>query len=84
MAVAPSSAAGRIFIQAGAFSVRDNAQRVQSHIAGLGNVQVTTASVNGTEIYRVRLGPLMNVEEADRLLARLAGSGYPEARIVAD
>ncbi len=81
---APTSAAGRIFIQAGAFSVRDNAQRVQSHIAGLGNVQVTAASVNGTEIYRVRLGPLMNVEEADRLLARLAGSGYPEARIVAD
>ncbi len=74
----------RLYIQAGAFSVRDNAQRVRSRIARLGSVQVTTTSINGTEVYRVRLGPVENAHEADRLLARVVDSGYPGARIVGD
>jgi rare lipoprotein A len=75
---------GRIYVQAGAFSMRGNAQRVQSRIALLGSAQVTAASVNGTEMYRVRLGPFRSAAEADRLLARLVGSGYREARVVGD
>ena len=43
-----------------------------------------TAAVNGIEIYRVRLGPVESVEQADRLLQRVVGSGYPGARIVTD
>jgi peptidoglycan lytic transglycosylase len=82
--VVPVKSSGRIFVQAGAFSVRENAQRLQLRIAPLGAVQVTAASVNGTELYRVRLGPLPNVEQADRMLTRVVGSGYPEARIVVD
>jgi rare lipoprotein A len=35
-------------------------------------------------MYRVRLGPLLTVEQADQLLARIVDSGYPEARIVVD
>ncbi len=78
------SPSGRIFVQAGAFSVRDNAQRVQSRIAPLGSVQVMTASVKGISVYRVRLGPVENVAQADRLLQRVVNSGYREARIVSD
>ncbi len=77
-----TASSGRIFVQAGAFSVRDNAQRVQSRIAPLGSVEVMSASVNGTAIYRVRLGPVASVEQADQLLHRVVNSGYPEARIV--
>jgi rare lipoprotein A len=83
-AVEPGVSSGRLYIQAGAFSVRDNAQRVQSRIAGLGSVQVTTTLINGIEMYRVRLGPVGNAEEADRLLARVVDIGYPGARIVGD
>jgi rare lipoprotein A len=75
---------GRLYIQAGAFSVRDNARRVEARVASLGSVEVTTASVNGIELYRVRLGPVENADEADRLLARVVDSGYPGARIVGD
>ncbi len=75
---------GRIFVQAGAFSLRDNAQRVQTRIAPLGMVRVMSVAVNGVQVYRVRLGPLQNVEQADRLLQRVVGSGYPGARIVTD
>jgi rare lipoprotein A len=77
----PSS---HIFIQAGAFSAGDNAQRVQSRIASLGSVQVMSASVKGVEMYRVRLGRLASVAQADQLLARVVDSGYPEARIIVD
>ena len=80
----PVSSPAHIFIQAGAFSVRDNAQRLQSRIATLGSVQVMMASVKGIEMYRVRLGPLTSVEEADQALARVVDSGYPEARIIVD
>jgi rare lipoprotein A len=75
---------GRIFVQAGAFSRRDNAERVQSRIARLGSVQVTSVSTNGVAMYRVRLGPLGSAVEANRLLARIVDSGYPGARIVGD
>jgi rare lipoprotein A len=75
---------GRIYIQAGAFAMRDNAQRVQSRIARLGSVLVTTASINGVALYRVRLGPVESAAQANRLLALVVGSGYPAARIVGD
>jgi rare lipoprotein A len=84
MTAVPNGSSGRIFIQAGAFLMRDNAQRVQSSIAPLGNAQVTTASVNGVEMYRVRLGPFANAEHADHLLKRLVDNGYPGARLVGD
>jgi len=80
----PVKAGARIFVQAGAFSVAENAQRVRSRIAALGSVEVQTASVRGVSLYRVRLGPVPTVEQAGRLLTRLVGSGYPEARIVVD
>jgi rare lipoprotein A len=74
----------RLYVQAGAFSMQDNAQRVRSHIAGLGNAEVTAALVDGIEMYRVRIGPVETADEADSLLARVVGSGYPGARIIGD
>jgi rare lipoprotein A len=43
-----------------------------------------TTSINGTEMYQVRLGPLPTVEQADQMLARVVDGGYPGARIVID
>jgi len=79
-----SGSSGRIFVQAGAFAVPENAQRVRSRIAALGNVQVVPAQVNGNAVYRVRLGPVTNGAEADRLLSKVVSSGYPTARIVSE
>ncbi len=74
----------QIFIQAGAFSRPDNADRVKSRIDQLGPVRVTGVRAQGIDMYRVRLGPIPTVEEADRLLAQVVGSGLAEARIVVD
>ncbi len=74
----------QIYVQAGAFSQRANADRVRQTIMGAGNVRVTTVGVSGAPIHRVRVGPLRSVDEADAALARVASAGYPEARIIVE
>ncbi|HEV3178699.1 MAG TPA: septal ring lytic transglycosylase RlpA family protein [Stellaceae bacterium] len=74
----------QIFIQAGAFAQMDNANRVRQRIAGLGSAQITAVRVNGNNLFRVRLGPIVSVDEADRMLARVLANGLPDARIVVD
>lgn len=83
IAVVPVKAS-QIYIQAGAFSRADNALKVKSRIDGLGSVKVMGARVNGVDLYRVRLGPIGNVDEADKLLDRVIATGIAEARIVVD
>ncbi len=73
-----------IYIQAGAFSRADNANRLKDRLATLGNVRVMGGKANGSALYRVRIGPVGSVDEADRLLDRVVGSGAPDARIVVD
>lgn len=75
---------GHIFIQAGAFAVPGNARRVSARIAGLARVEVSAAEIGGVALYRVRLGPFASVAEANRVLARVIGSGYTGARLVHD
>ena len=73
-----------IFVQAGAFTQYDNAHRLSAVLSGLGASRVSSAMVNGTEFFRVRIGPLPNVQQADRVLEKVIGSGQADARIVVD
>jgi rare lipoprotein A len=74
----------QIWIQAGAFATSENLTRAQTRLSGIAPVKVTSIRVSGTTVYRVRLGPAANVQEADRLLARVIDSGFPEARLLVD
>ena len=74
--------AGRIFVQAGAFAVPENAQRVRSRIASLGHAEIVPGTSRGSSLYRVRIGPVTSEAEARRLLSRVVDHGYPEARVV--
>lgn len=74
----------QIYVQAGAFSQRTSAERVRQNIGVAGPARVTQVSVSGAPLYRVRVGPVRSVEEADQALARVADAGYPEARIVVE
>jgi rare lipoprotein A len=76
--------ATQIYIQAGAFTRQDNAQRAKLKLDPLGAVRVTGVRAQGIELFRVRLGPIGTVDEADRLLSRVVDSGLPDARIVVD
>jgi len=81
---APLAARRGIFIQAGAFAVLQNAQRVRARIAALGSVEVVPMAGRGGALYRVRLGPLASDAQAARLLSKVVDRGYPGARVVAE
>jgi rare lipoprotein A len=84
LAAATNGSTARIYVQAGAFSMPDNARRAQQRLATWGGAEVTTISVHGVEMYRVRLGPFRTAAQAQGLLPRLIESGYREARVVGD
>ena len=71
-----------IFIQAGAFGVRDNADRLKKSLDRYARVNIDPVVVNGRTLYRVKLGPLASVAEADRLLERVIALGSDGARVV--
>jgi rare lipoprotein A len=75
-----------IYLQVGAFSDADNAERVAQRLrqAGLGTVQVTDADINGQHVRRVRIGPLADVDSADRVSARIEGMGLPRPQVAVD
>jgi len=75
-----------IYLQVGAFSDADNAERVAQRLrqAGLGTVQVTDAEINGQHVRRVRVGPLADVNSADQVSARIEGMGLPRPQVAVD
>ncbi len=79
-AVAPT----QMFIQAGAFSQYENATSVSTRLQQIGQTNVTPVASGERELYRVRLGPIASVEEADAKLDAVMKAGYPEARLIVD
>ncbi len=73
-----------IYIQAGSYASGINAIKMKAKLEALGPVVVAGARVNGIDVYRVRLGPVATVEEADDLLTRAVGIGATDAKIVVD
>jgi len=73
-----------MYVQAGAFSDFDNANRVSARLSPIGPVKVSSVLINGRDIYRVRVGPLANVTDADQFLESVIRAGFADARIVVD
>jgi len=76
--VKPSS----IYVQAGAFGVQENAERLRAKLAAVGRTDIFVANVDGKTFYRVRVGPVATVDQADELLNRVVGAGANGAKIV--
>lgn len=73
-----------IYVQAGSFTNQANAQQLAQSLGGVSPARVIPAFVNGRQFYRVRLGPVPSVDQADALLARLASTGRKESIIVVE
>ncbi len=87
--VVPVAAGGarapRIFLQLGAFVDRHNAERLQRRLQQRWpRVHIEAGISRGQRIYRVRLGPLRDVDEADRLTALIQDMGLEEPHVVID
>jgi peptidoglycan lytic transglycosylase len=76
--------ATNIYVQAGAFVRRDNAIRLGARLSAFGPTSITESLKGQQRFYRVRLGPVASVEDADRLLATLLQNGHRDARVVVD
>jgi len=80
--VAPVST--KIWVQVGAFYAETSANTVFAKLKGVGNGDVSAVNQQGKTLYRVRLGPVDNVEMADDLLEKVINTGFAGARIVVD
>lgn len=73
---AASQATGEaFFLQAGSFADLGNANKLRDSLRPLGTTSIKAVMVNGSEFYRVMLGPWSSREEADRAVHSLSGSG---------
>lgn len=73
-----------IYVQAGAFLQPNNAQQLRDKLSRYGRAFVTTAKIDNQTFYRVRVGPLKDVNEADIVLDQIIASGQTGARIIVE
>lgn len=70
------------FLQAGAFRSENDAEAVKAQVLMMGlPVQVQKAQVNGSTLYRVRVGPFNGIDEMNRSRSRL-GEASIESSVV--
>lgn len=85
---ASSAAAGNaaLFVQAGAFSDPANAERLAAKLrtGAYGKIWVRDDVIAGRRMYRVRIGPVANVEAFDSIYAALERDGVHDARLALD
>jgi len=79
-----ASSASGFFVQVGAFSTQESAERQRGAVRSYGSPEIARASANGRDVYRVRLGPYTTSDAAGIVADRLKRSGYGDARVVAD
>ena len=80
----PADANPTLFVQVGAFASRDNADRLRWKLQNSLNrsVRIQRTGEHGAVMYRVQVGPVVNVEQADSLVFRLADLGIRKVHMV--
>ena len=78
-----SAPAAALYVQAGAFADPANAQRLAARLRGgsYGTVFIRNDTIAGRTLYRVRIGPVPNVSEFDRIVAALEQAGVRDAHL---
>lgn len=86
LAKAEPPAGAPLFVQAGAFKTEANANNLLSKLGreNLGRSFVQQDTLEGRTLFRVRIGPIDNVAEFDRVVARLKELGISDARLAAE
>jgi rare lipoprotein A len=81
-----ASGSSALFIQAGAFSDPANAQRLAEKLRSgtYGKIFVRDDQIAGRRMYRVRIGPVPDVAEFDRVIAALEREGINDAHLALD
>ena len=77
-------AGSNFYVQTGAFSTMENAERQRGAVRSYGSSEVSQASAGGRDVWRVRLGPYTTADAAGIVADRLKRSGYGDARVVSE
>jgi cell division protein FtsN len=85
-AAAPSASAGAdpfdYFVQAGAFRTAEDAEAQRAKLAIMGwEAKVTEREQSGRTVFRVRIGPYVKRDEADRTKEKLDSAGMETALV---
>jgi rare lipoprotein A len=85
-AASPAPARTVLFVQAGAFADPANAERLAAKLrgGGYGKIFVRDDLIAGRKMYRVRIGPVPDVPEFDRIVAALERAGVHDAHLALD
>jgi rare lipoprotein A len=75
-----------LYLQVGAFGDRLNAQQLEQKLinSGIVNVVIRYDASSEPALYRVRLGPIADVDEFDALVARMAGLNISNTHLVTE
>jgi len=84
--VNPAAIKPVLFVQAGAFADPANAERLAAKLRGgaYGKIFVRDDLIAGRKMYRVRIGPVPNVQSFDRIYAALERDGVHDAHLALD
>jgi rare lipoprotein A len=84
--VPTSAARNGLFVQAGAFTDRTNAERLASRLrlGPYGTVFVRESQSSGRTFYRVRIGPIADVPAFDRTVKALESAGVSDVHLALD
>ncbi len=74
----------RLFVQAGSFLTRDNAETLRAALGELGPVEIQQATISGQTFHRVRIGPFDAVDKADKMLNTLMAKGRSATIVVVE
>jgi rare lipoprotein A len=83
---APAPASQTLYVQAGAFADPANAERmlVKLRRNNFENAFIRGTIQGGRRLYRVRIGPVADVAEFDRVVAALESAGVADAHLALD
>lgn len=70
------------FVQAGTFADPENAERLRQEFVNIGPVQVAELMGNDGPVYRMRVGPFDNLNDAQVALNQVHGYGLPDAHLL--
>ena len=73
-----------VFLQIGAFRERENAERLSNKVAPYldNRTRIQEVLNNGAPVYRVQIGPIINVHTADRFVDQLFALGIAEHHFI--
>ncbi len=77
---------GGFYIQVGAFAQRLNAEKMRDRLTDLADARIVVSetTADGKPLFRVRIGPITEVAQADRIVSGLGTYGIHEHHIAVD